>query len=241
MKRHAQLPKGAHQPAPRARWPRWRSCIAALALTALTPRIIIPAASGEETSGAPPPPFNDADRKDLKRIESYLDTLRTLRARFVQVTPEGGYAEGNIYLSRPGKARFEYDPPQEILLVADGQGLVFYDKGLEQVSYLPLSTSPAGFFLNERIVLNGEEVAVTALRRSPGLLQITLVNRKESETGRLTITFGDRPLVLRNWILDDAQGQTVTVALLDMETGLTLDPKLFEFSNPLFRKRFPTR
>jgi outer membrane lipoprotein-sorting protein len=195
------------------------------------------APSGE---AAPSPAFDAAARKDLQRIESYLDNLRTLHARFVQVTPEGGYAEGEVYLSRPGKARFEYDPPQEILLVADGQGLIFYDKGLEQVSYLPLSASPAGFFLDERIVLTGKKVAVTALRRSPGLLQITLVNRKEPEAGRLTITFGDRPLVLRNWTVDDAQGQTVTVALINMETGLTLDPKLFEFNNPLFRKHFPT-
>jgi outer membrane lipoprotein-sorting protein len=214
--------------------------ITALGITALTAHAAAPSAAAPSDVPAPSPGFDDDARKDIKRIESYLDSLRTLHARFVQITPEGGYAEGEVYLSRPGKARFEYSPPEEILLVADGQGLIFYDKGLEQVSYLPLSASPAGFFLDDRIVLDGEKVTVTALRRSPGLIQITLVNRTEPDIGRLTITFGDRPLVLRNWTVDDAQGQTVTVALLDLETGLTLDPKLFEFNNPLFRKRFPT-
>ena len=82
------------------------------------------------------------DQADLARIETYLDGLRTLKAHFLQVAPNGAISQGTAWLERPGRMRFQYDPPSPLLLVA-GHGLVvFYDKSLNQTSNFPISSRP---------------------------------------------------------------------------------------------------
>ena len=84
------------------------------------------------------------DKADLGRIETYLDGLRTLKARFLQVAPNGALSQGTAWLERPGRMRFQYDPPSPFLLVA-GHGLVvFHDRSLNQTSNIPIGRTPLG-------------------------------------------------------------------------------------------------
>src|SRR5690348_18339793 len=96
------------------------------------------------------------DRADLARIETYLDSLRTLKARFLQVAPNGAIARGTAWLERPGRMRFQYDPPSPLLLVA-GHGLVvFHDVQLNQTSNIPLTQTPLGILLADHVRLSGD-------------------------------------------------------------------------------------
>lgn len=175
------------------------------------------------------------ERAALDDVERYLNAVETLKARFVQVSGNGNYAEGDLYLSRPGKMRLAYDPPVPILIVADGRFLIYYDSKLKQVSYLGIDSTPAGIILRPRVRLGGD-VTVTGINRSFGTLEVSLIQTAEPAAGELTLLLTENPMTLRQWRVKDAQGQVVTVSLFDARTGLSLDPKLFKFHDPNFFK-----
>ncbi|MEJ0018338.1 MAG: outer membrane lipoprotein carrier protein LolA [Acetobacteraceae bacterium] len=172
------------------------------------------------------------DRADLTRIEAYLDGLRTLKARFLQVAPNGALAQGEAWLERPGRMRFQYDPPSPLLLVA-GHGLVvFHDKSLNQTTNIPIGQTPLGILLADRVRLLGAGVTVTGMQRLPGQIQVSVVRTASPGDGTLTLVFADNPLALRQWTVLDAQRQETRVTLFNVELGGQFDSKLFEFIDP---------
>lgn len=191
-------------------------------------------AEGSARRVTEPAVLTEQDRADLARIEAYLDGLRTLTARFVQVDARGGTAEGRLWLQRPGRMRFEYDPPAQILLVADGSFVIFHDRSVRQTSHIPIGATPLSVLLAERIRLTGRDVVPTRVERTPGVIQVTLVRAGRSGEGSLTLTFSDPPLALRQWTVVDAQAQAVRVSLFNVEIGGRFDPALFRFVDPQF-------
>jgi outer membrane lipoprotein-sorting protein len=171
------------------------------------------------------------DRADMARVETYLDSLRTMKAHFLQVAPNGAISQGTVWLDRPGRMRFQYEPPSPLLLVA-GHGLVvFHDKSLNQTTNIPIGQTPLGILLADRVQLGGD-VTVTGMQHLPGQVQLSLVRTASPGDGTLTLIFADSPLVLRQWIVTDAQRQQTTVTLTNMEMGGQFDQKLFQFIDP---------
>jgi outer membrane lipoprotein-sorting protein len=167
------------------------------------------------------------DLADLQRVEAYLNGIRTLKAHFLQVAPDGGISEGTVWLERPGRMRFQYDRPSPLLLVA-GHGLVvFRDSALNQTTNIPVGRTPLGILLAEHIVLTGE-VTVTGIQRQPGQIQLTLVRTASPSEGSLTLVFAESPLTLRQWTVFDAQRQETRVTLYNAELGGTFDQRLFD-------------
>lgn len=173
------------------------------------------------------------DRRDLGRIEDYFNAITTLQARFLQLSPNGRTAEGNLFIARPGRLRFEYDPPIPYLLVADGSQVIFYDKELDTPTYVPISATPLEFLLGQKVSLSGS-VTVTNVERRPGIIRITLVQTKSPGDGQVIITFTERPIEVKKWAIVDSKGTTVEVAIFDPRLGVNLDPKLFKFENKKF-------
>jgi outer membrane lipoprotein-sorting protein len=171
------------------------------------------------------------DRTDLSRIEAYLNNLHTLKAHFLQVAPDGGVSEGTAWLDRPGRMRFQYDPPAPFLLVAAYGLLVFRDTKLDQTSNVPLSQTPLGILLADKVTLSGD-VTVTGLARQPGQLQVSLVRTASPSDGTLTLVFADPPLALRQWTVLDAQHKETRVTLYNLELGGSFDPELFNVAKP---------
>lgn len=168
------------------------------------------------------------DQADIARIEAYLTGLRSLKARFLQVAPDGAISGGSAWVVRPGRLRFEYDPPSPFLLVAGQTGLIFHDSSLRQTSHIPLSRTPLGILLAERASLSGE-MTVTGLERLPGQIDLRLTRTGAEGDGSLILTFVDNPLTLRQWRVIDAQRKETRVTLSNLEIGGNFDPKLFEF------------
>lgn len=171
--------------------------------------------------------------EDLARIETYLNSLRSLRSTFVQINPDGGTATGQLYYRRPDKMRLDYDPPSRILIIANGWQLVYHDRRLKQVSHLFTSSTPLGFLLEDEIRLSGE-VTVTGLERRGGELRVTVVQTDEPNQGALVLAFAEQPIELRRWSVIDAQGLVTHVLLEDVETDVALEDELFVFRNPDF-------
>jgi outer membrane lipoprotein-sorting protein len=181
------------------------------------------------------------DRGDIKRIESYLNALQTVAARFLQISSNGGYSEGRLYISRPGKMRIDYAPPAKIEIVADGTSLIYHDKELEQVSHIALEDTPANILLQKDIRLLSGPVRVRNVSRGPGIIRIDLVKVDDPQEGSVTLVFGDRPLALKKWTITDAQGIITTVSLLRSRFDAPIDPNIFTFDDPdyeLYRDNF---
>lgn len=176
------------------------------------------------------PVLDDGAKADIARIERYLNELTTLDSRFVQFS-EQGIAEGRIVLSRPGNMRIEYEDPVPVLLVASGYLLMYHDRDLIQTTYLPVSETPAGFLLDEKIQLSGD-ITVTDFERGPASLRLTVIETDAPESGSVTLAFEDAPLRLIKWHVQDAQGNDVDVALLEPEFGTEVDGDLFSLIDP---------
>ena len=161
------------------------------------------------------------NQQDLKRIETFLNGMETARAGFLQVSSNGAVATGKLLLSRPGKMRFEYDPPTPIMIIADGTFLIYIDKELKSPIHSWLSTSLVGFLVEEDIKLNGD-VTVTKFKKGSNILRATLVRTKDPEQGSITLIFSDQPLALRQWIITDQQGIRTTVTLSNLESVLKI-------------------
>jgi len=180
-----------------------------------------------------PPGFHptEQDRADLARLEKYLNALRALKARFMQVAPNGQISAGTAWLARPGRMRFEYFPPAPFLLVAAHGLLTFHDRQLGQTSNIFLAQTPLGILLADHVKL-ADDLTVLDLQRTPGALEVTLTRTASPSEGSLTLIFTDAPLTLRQWTVLDAQRQETRVTLTDTEFGGSFDPKLFEFTAP---------
>ncbi|WP_025897269.1 LolA family protein [Sneathiella glossodoripedis] len=173
------------------------------------------------------------DQESVARVEAYLNEITTLKARFLQINAEGQYARGTVLINRPGRARFEYDPPAQILVVADGTWLVFHDKELEETNRIPLYSTPISVILKEKVELKGD-VTVTSVEKDGGILRINIIDTDEPDQGGLTLVFTLAPFELRKWLVTDAQGSTTSVAISEVEEGLSFEPKLFVLTDPSY-------
>lgn len=173
----------------------------------------------------------DADRADVARIETYLTNLHTLKARFLQVAPNNSVSEGVVWLDRPGRMRFQYDPPSPFLLVANYGLVVFNDRQLQQTSNIPLSQTPLGIILADKVKLSGD-VTIVGFRRQPGQIIVALQRTSSPSDGNITLVFSDQPLALQQWIVVDQQRQTTSVKLYNVELGGKFDATLFKVTTP---------
>jgi outer membrane lipoprotein-sorting protein len=174
--------------------------------------------------------LSNQDHADLSRIEAYLGSIRSLKARFEQTAPDGDVTQGVALMQRPGRMRFQYDPPSPFLLIANYGILFFHDSQLNQTTNIPLSRTPLGILLGDHPTMSGD-VAVTKFVRQPGQIQVTLVRSANPDEGALTLIFADNPLTLRQWVILDQQGKQTRVAFTNMEVGATVDARLFDYHN----------
>jgi outer membrane lipoprotein-sorting protein len=170
--------------------------------------------------------LTDADKADIARVEGYLNSVSTMQASFQQETANEAISFGRIYLRRPGRLRVEYEPPSEILLIADGTLLSYYDAELNHIEQVPLKLSPMWFLLRDDVELGGD-VTVTTFKKADKVILIGMVQSDEPDAGSVVLEFGDQPLELRRWTITDPAGTQVQVSLFNTEFGTTLSPALF--------------
>jgi outer membrane lipoprotein-sorting protein len=170
-------------------------------------------------------------RQEIGRIEQYLDGVKTLKSDFVQAANDGSLVKGTIWLSRPNKMRLEYEPPIKNFVVADGWFVFYWDDELKQQSSAPIGSTMADIILRDNLKLSGD-ITVTDFHREANVVEVSVVQTKDPGTGTLTLVFEDGPLRLRKWRVVDPQGLTTEVALLNPQTGVTLDRNLFIFHDP---------
>lgn len=170
--------------------------------------------------------FSPDEVAAVSRVEEYLNSIGTLRAEFVQIDPTGELAEGTLYLDRPGKMRFDYDPPSPLLLIADGFWFIYIDREMEEATHFPINATPANFLLREELRF-GEDYAVTDIVIDGGLVELDIVDRGNPDAGSVRLVFDQNPMRLRQWTVTDSQDLKTRVTLISQTAGLDLDSSLF--------------
>ena len=183
-------------------------------------------------AAVPPPPatLTPMDMDDLRRITAYLNGIHSMTARFRQASSSGGTATGSLWMARPGRMRFEYDPPSPILLIADRFYVYYVDKQLAEMSKVGLKSTPAWFLLRDPITF--DDLVINRFERGTNSLAITVTEPTERKSGSLTMVFTSQPLALRQWTIVDQQRKTTTVSIFDSQFGVALDPELFVYHDP---------
>src|SRR5207247_8255889 len=133
------------------------------------------------------------------RVSMYLSSIQTLVGNFVQVGPDGGRTQGELYLQKPGKVRFEYDDPSPINIIADGQSVVVRDRKLATQDVFPLSQTPLRFLLADRIDLLND-TNVIGVRADDVFVTVTIEERQALiGTSRLVMMVGAKDYQLKQW------------------------------------------
>jgi outer membrane lipoprotein-sorting protein len=170
-------------------------------------------------------------QNDAAQVEQYVNSIRTLQARFVQNNPNGGIVQGTLYVSRPGKMRFEYDAPSQLKIVADGWQVTMWDPVNRDFGQWPIGWTAASFLVMDPFKLSGD-ITVQKIDRSNGLLELTMVQTRKPQEGKVIVRLAENPLQLRGWSIVDNRGNKVDVALNDVKTGMQLASSLFKYDGP---------
>ncbi len=174
----------------------------------------------------------------VRRVEDYLNTLKSVSARFIQVSSNGSLSEGDLYIQRPGQMRFEYDEPVPIVMIANGVTLLYFDKKLKQSTYLPLWKTPLWFLIREKVELH-KDIHILRAQASNSTVQLELRAEGESDGTQMTLLFSDNPLSLRKWEVVDAQGITTQVSLVDPVYDGSIDQDIFKTDDLDLKKENP--
>ncbi|HVY58892.1 MAG TPA: outer membrane lipoprotein carrier protein LolA, partial [Xanthobacteraceae bacterium] len=191
---------------------------AAAPMPAAKPAVAAPARAGETTA------FDASQRALIDRVSNYLSSVQTMVGDFVQVGPDGARTEGQFYLQKPGRVRFEYNPPSPIDVIADGQSVVVRDRKLATQDLYPLSQTPLRFLLADRINLLKDTNLVSV--SADDVFVTVVIEEKQALVGthRLMLMFSAKDFQLKQWTVTDPQGYDTTVAVYNLDTTKKPDP-----------------
>lgn len=191
---------------------------------------LIAAAAPLLMAGQPVAPHHlvvgDADGTALDAASAYLNGMTTLKGGFIQVSPSGAVDEGMFYISKPGKMRFEYNPPAPTLIVSDGETLAVANKRLNTVDSYSLSDTPLGLLLDRSVDIRHDPRLFSVAHRD-GTLVVGLKTFANRPRANITLVFSEPGYELRQWVVIDDQGLSTTVAVRNVVPGAVLPPSLF--------------
>jgi outer membrane lipoprotein-sorting protein len=162
----------------------------------------------------------------VQNITDYINSLENLQGEFTQISPKGNLSRGVFYISKPGKMRFEYAPPNPFLIVADGKWLTIKNRAKEKGDQFPLSETPLRLVLADKVDLL-RDTDILDFQEENGMTTLTLEDRGGSLGGKLVLVFDQNRRALQQWVVIDGKGRRTTVSLENLVPGVKPDPKLF--------------
>ncbi len=171
----------------------------------------------------------DANQRTLAaKMSTYLSSISTLSGNFVQIGPNGAKTTGDFVIQKPGKVRFQYDPPSPIDVIADGTTMAIRDRRLATQDIYPLSQTPLRFLLSDRLDLLADTNVVNV--SADDTFATVTIEEKQAliGTSRLTLMFGAKDMQLKQWTVTDPQGYDTTIAVYNLNTTKKADPDMFK-------------
>lgn len=184
---------------------------------------------------AVPGALNPAQRQAVERVNGYFNSVTTLVGNFVQVGPDRSRLEGDFYLQKPGKMRFDYDAPSPVELISDGSSVVVRDRKLATQDLYPLSQTPLRFLLAEKLDLL-KDTKVIGVHQDDLFVNVTIEEKHPLVgTHKLMLMFGAKDGELKQWTITDPQGYDTTIAIFNVDATKRPDPSLFKIDYTLRR------
>jgi outer membrane lipoprotein-sorting protein len=171
--------------------------------------------------------FDAKQRAMVDKVSNYLSSVQTMVGNFVQVGPDGRRVDGNFSIQKPGKVRFQYNPPSPIDIIADGSSVVVRDRSLETTDFYPLSQTPLRYLLADHIDLLRDTDVLSVSADDTFVTVVIEETQVMTGTNRLMIMFDAKNLQLKQWTVTDPQGLDTTVAVYNLDAAKKPDPNLF--------------
>ena len=167
------------------------------------------------------------DNKLLNQLENYLNQLDNISSQFIQSSTTGSEEIGEILISKPGKLRIEYKKSKELLIVADGKWLHYFDTELNEIQSVIIEKSPAWILLKKNLDLKND-FNISKLEKKSGKITLTLVDKNIENIEKIELIFSSNPIKLKKWVVTDTQEIETTIALLNIIKKKNFKPKTFE-------------
>jgi outer membrane lipoprotein-sorting protein len=192
--------------------------------------LLVAAAIGLSAAGQLAPmrqyELSDQQKADLDRVSAYLNSMHSLEGDFIQFDPNGQIDQGEFFIDKPGRMRFEYEPPAPILIVSDGSTVAVQNKRLNTLDRYPLWTTPLKLLLSDDVNLSHNSL-ITDVVEQTGMLVVQARSERTRSRADITLTFTWPELELRQWTVIDDQGLSTTITLRDVKQNVKLSPSLF--------------
>ena len=177
-----------------------------------------------------------AEKISLNEISSYFNAMTTAEAQFSQITDTGETSTGRLFIRRPGRIRFEYDPPEATLVVVGGgQVAVFDPKSRDEPLRFPLRHSPLNLVLEREVDLAQRDMVVAHFEVE-SQTAVTLQDPENPDYGFIQLIFNDNPVQLDQWVVQDNSGGQTHIILDSLTEGGKLSNILFNIQHEM-RKR----
>lgn len=197
----------------------------------ITPAAVDEGASWEaavDATNAPTPLIGNDQAKAVQQINSYFNGITNLQGRFEQIDPNNKRSTGKFYVERPGKVLFDYAPPSELRILADGHSLAIEDSDLRTVEKYPIKSTPFRLLLADTVDL-GRDARIVGVEREGGSLAVSLEDKKGGTAGHIKLYFdAGAKLQLREWLITDAQGLSTRVTVSNLVLGRKVASSLFK-------------
>ncbi len=177
-------------------------------------------------AAAKPISLSPEQTESINKISAYMNSFKTLQGEFTQISPKGNISKGVMFISKPGKLRFEYSPPNPFLLVSDGKWVTLKNRAKEKGDQFPLAATPLRLVVSPKVDLL-QEANILGFEQADGITSVVLEDRKGTIGGQLVLIFDETQNQLQQWIIVDGKGRRTTVSLANLESGMKIDPKLF--------------
>lgn len=170
----------------------------------------------------------------VSAVTQYLTAIKTLKGKFTQIGPRGRVSSGAFFIAKPGLMRFEYSPPNPLLIVSDGTWVTVKNRKRNRADQYPLSATPLRLILSRKVNFT-KEVAIKGIQQENSKTHIKIEDKSTFASGTLILTFDNEKQALTNWVVVDDRGRRTTVALSELEKGAKIDPALFKVKIPKSR------
>jgi outer membrane lipoprotein-sorting protein len=173
----------------------------------------------------------------LKEISRYINSIDTAQTAFRQENADGSRTEGTLYINRPGRARFEYAPPDKSLVMVGGSRVAIFDaKSNQPPEQYPLRRTPLNLILARNVDLSKARMVV-GHRQVGDTTRVVAQDPEKPEYGTIEMVFSNNPVALREWIITDDMGGETRVVLDDFQTGVNLSAFLFDITYETQRRQ----
>ena len=168
------------------------------------------------------------DKNLVVNAEKYLNSITGLNGGFTQ-TSNGKTQDGTFSMLRPGRVRLDYKNAP-IQLISDGQDLYFYDKSLDQITTVPLTSTPAGILVRKKIDLQNADINVYETSSDKNTFTLKMNLKGQEGLGHMDVVFDKNPVKLKSWSVVDATSVKTDVVFNDLKTKTDFGKNYFQLS-----------